>query len=133
MRLGWTHRPVAFISLSRRTRVRLAARCSAASLLLLAFASLGDRGAFVLILGFHVFLFLLLLLARGVASFLRGAAALLGGIRGLIGDDEIIFEEKLNRLELGVRFPPNPDPGLFPSTLRASGAWMTSSWRSSIW
>jgi hypothetical protein len=84
---------------------------------LLALSSLGDRGAFVLILGFHVFLFLLLLLARGVASFLRGAAAFLGGIRGLIGDDEIIFEEKLNRLELGVRFPTNPDPALFPSTL----------------
>ena len=113
--------------------MRFAARCSAASLLLLALSSLGDRGAFVLILGFHVFFLLLLLLARGVASFLRGAAALLGGIRGLIRDDEIILEEKLDRLELGVRFPPNPNPALFPSTLRASGAWMTSSWRSSIW
>ena len=86
-------------------------------LLLLALSSLGDRGAFVFILGLHVFLFLLLLLARGVASFLRGAAALLGGIRGLVRDDEIILKEKLNRLELGVRFPPDPDPGLFPSTL----------------
>ena len=86
-------------------------------LLLLALSSLGDRGAFVLILGFHVFLLLLLLLARGVASFLRGAPALLGGIRGLICDDEIILEEKLNRLELGVRFPSDPDPALFPSTL----------------
>jgi hypothetical protein len=64
-------------------------------LLLLALSSLGDRGAFVLILGFGVFLLLLLLLARGVASFLRGAAALLGGIRRLIRCDEIIFKEKL--------------------------------------